>query len=71
MHDNNQYDVKLRRLAKDIEFARERASALEDELRGICEEWDAEYEETVRQLRQRVEEMVSGNTFEQIEGVLS
>ena len=71
MHDNNQYDLKLRKLAKDIDFARERAAALEDELRGMCEEWDTQYEETVRQLRQRVEEMVSGNTFEQIEGVLS
>ena len=71
MHDNNQYDLKLRKLVKDIDFARERAAALEDELRGMCEEWDSQYEETVRQLRQRVEEMVSGNTFEQIEAVLS
>jgi hypothetical protein len=36
MHDNNQYDLKLRKLAKDIDFARERAAALEDELRGMC-----------------------------------
>ena len=37
----------------------------------MCEEWDAQYEDQARQLRQRVEEMVSGNTFEQIESVLS
>ena len=51
MHDNNQYDLKLRKLAKDIDFARERAAALDDELRGMCEVWDTQYEETVRQLR--------------------
>ena len=40
MHDNNQYDLKLKKLANDIEISRERAAALEDELRGMCEQWD-------------------------------
>lgn len=48
MHDNNQYDLKLKKLAKDIELSRERAATLEDELRGMCEEWDGQYEEAVR-----------------------
>jgi len=71
MHDNNQYDLKLKKLNQDIEKSRDKAASLEDELRGMCEQWDSQYEEAVRQMRQRVEEMVSGNTFEQIESVLS
>lgn len=71
MHDTNHYDFRIEKLHQDIETSRQRAATLEEELRIVCEEWDMQYEETKRQVRQRVEEMYSGNVFEQIETTLS
>ena len=37
----------------------------------MCEQWDHHYEEQVRQMHQRLDELVSGTAFEQIEGLLA
>ena len=37
----------------------------------MCDNWELHFEESVRQMRQRLDELVSGTTFEQIEGLLS
>lgn len=71
MHDNNQYDYRIKKLHGDIEASQMRAQALEEELTLMCENWELHFEESVRQMRQRLDELVSGTTFEQIEGLLS
>lgn len=37
----------------------------------MCDNWELHFEESLRQMRQRLDELVSGTTFEQIEGLLS
>lgn len=37
----------------------------------MCENWELHFEESVKQMRQRLDELLSGTTFEQIEGLLS
>jgi myosin heavy subunit len=37
----------------------------------MCETWELHLDESVRQMRQRLEELVSGTTFEQIESLLA
>lgn len=55
----------------DIEASQNRASALEEELTLMCQNWEVHFEESVRQMRQRMDELVSGTTFEQIESLLA
>lgn len=70
MHDNNQYEVRLKKLQADIEASTRKAAALEAELARVCDEWEIYYEEAVMQMKQRLEELGSGATFEAIEKVL-
>jgi predicted nuclease with TOPRIM domain len=71
MHDNNQYDYRIKKLNSDIEASQNRASSLEEELTLMCHNWEVHFEESVRQMRQRLDELVSGTTFEQIESLLA
>ncbi|TNV86962.1 hypothetical protein FGO68_gene12735 [Halteria grandinella] len=70
MHDNNQYDYKLRKLTADVEASQRKANQLEAELKRIQEEWELQFEEAIIQMRQRLEELGSGACFEAIERLL-
>ena len=70
MHDNNQYEYKLSKLASDVESSKRKAASLEQELKQVCDQWSKQYEEAVRQMRQKLEELGMGAAFEAIERLL-
>jgi hypothetical protein len=51
MHDNNQYEIKSRKLLSDIENSQRKAAALEQEMTRINEDWELQYEEAVIMMR--------------------
>ncbi len=48
MHDNNQYDYRIKKLHGDIEASQTKAQALEEELTLMCDNWELHFDESVR-----------------------
>lgn len=57
VYDTHQFDNRLRRMNQDIELSQGKAQILREELQRVTNQWAEYYEEAIRGLRLRIEEM--------------
>ncbi len=55
MYETHQFEARLRRLGGDLDNSQIKAKFLEEEIQKISDLWSRHYEESIRDLKQRLE----------------
>ena len=59
MYDTHQFENRMRKITGDVDQSQRKGQILKEELTKISEYWSSYYEESIKQLRQRIEELNS------------
>ncbi|CDW71950.1 gas2 domain containing protein [Stylonychia lemnae] len=70
MYDTHQYENRMRKINTEIEQSQKKTQILREELTRISEYWSDYYEDSITQLRQRIEELNSQSLLDQIDKLL-
>lgn len=71
VYDTHQFESRLRRMNAELQQSETKAQALREELQRVNKQWTEYYEEAIRGLRLRIEEINGQAQLEQIERLLT